>query len=139
MSLGSVSAKNLDLAACYGDSHSSAWPATVYLALFNSDPSVVSDPTTVELTSTGGYVRVALTNSTASFAAPASGSQANAIDFALPASSAAYSASFSYWAYMSDATAGYVLDSGLITGGPFTVTVPGRIVVFVAGTLVVSA
>ena len=135
MVLGSVTAKNLDLAACYGDSHSSAWPVTVYLALFVGDPTSGG----VELTvGTGGYDRLALDNDSFHFAAPSGGSQANAMDFTFPACTGPWSGDADHWGYMSLPTAGDLLDCGALAG-PITGTALGIVVNFPAGSLVVSA
>ena len=141
MSLGSVTARNLSLAACYGDGHSSAFPNTVYLAGFHGDPAttgVEMDP------ADGGYERLAVENDSTHFAAPSAGSQANAIDFNMLPASDAWTDSVTHWAYMSLATAGDVLDCGLIVDAdgnpaPFTVSTPGDQISFPAGSLVVTA
>lgn len=101
MSLGSTKARNMSLDACYGDAHSSTWPATIWLHLFVSDPTQGG----IELTSAGGYAPVSAANSTANFP-DASGGQkttATAMDFA--ASTGAWSGPADYWWFTDSQTA----------------------------------
>lgn len=141
MTLGSVTAKNLDLAACYGDSHSEAWPNQVWLALFDGNPASAG----TELGSDGGYVRVGIFNDNDNFSVPSGGEITNEVDWVFPAASADYSSTFDYWALMTLETDGEILDCGPIvesdgttplTGGPLD---PGDQVVFPAGSIVIAA
>lgn len=134
MVLASEIAKNISLDACYGGSKSSVWPATVYMALFAGDPA----DTGVELTSAGGYARVAITNDTTHWPAAAGGQKANALEVAFPASSAAWSATATHFALMSALTAGNKLDSALLTS-PVAVTAAATTVVFPANSLTLVA
>lgn len=134
MTLGSVTARNRALSACYGDAHSSVWPATLYLAMFDGDPLT----TGVELTvGVGGYARLAIDNDSTNFAAPAAGSQANAAAFIFPPCTDAWSATATHWAYMDDPDAGDMHDVGELDV-PFT-TSAGDVPTAAIGSLVVTA
>jgi hypothetical protein len=134
MALGSVTAKNRSLSACYGDAHSSVWPATLYLAMFDADPLT----TGVELTAgVGGYARLAIDNDSTNFAAPVGGAQANAADFIFPGCTDAWSGTATHWAYMDDPTDGEIHDCGPLDT-PFT-TSAGDVPTAAIGSLVVTA
>jgi hypothetical protein len=118
MPLGSTTAKNWALDACYGSNHSSVWPSTVYVALFNGNPSSGG----TELTSTGNYARVALTNNSTNFPDASSGFKSNGTDIAFPTSTGAYSASATYIGLYDNSAGGNLLDYGALSP---TLTVSG--------------
>ncbi len=87
MTLGSVIAKNESLDACYGGSHASNWPSTVYLHLFANDPTAGG----MEITG-GGYAPVAITNDTMHWPTASAGLKTNGVTETLPVSTGAWSA-----------------------------------------------
>ena len=142
MSLGSTTAKQMDLSACYGSAHSSVWPAVVYLTLWNGNPGAATPG--VELTlGVGNYARLAINNDDTQFLISGT-TIVNAVDWAFTTASGNYSASYNYWAFMTLATGGVVLDCGPVTESDGvtlkTVTVEGGDqVIFPAGGLVIGA
>ena len=133
MALGSTTAKNKALDACYGTARAATWPATLYLALYAADPSTGG----AEITG-GGYARVAVANTDANWAAAASGSKANAATFSFPTSTGAYSATANYWALISTASgAGDLYDTAALSS-PLSVTAAGITPQAVAGALVIT-
>jgi hypothetical protein len=94
-----VDAQDKSLDDDYGASHGSNAPASHDLVLFFSNPMLVSDPTTVELDSTDcpGYGRATITND-ATWAAASGGQKALAAgSVALPAPTAAWATSATYY------------------------------------------
>ena len=141
MALGSAAnpaARNMALDACYGDARSSRWPASVQLALYAGDPTAGG----TELTSAGGYARVVIANTSANFPDAAAGIKTSGSTTQLNASTGAFSAGFSHWAFL-DAS-NNLLDSGQVTdpntNAPVTITVSqaNTIVRFLAGKLAIA-
>lgn len=141
MSLGSASnptARNMALDACYGDNRSTVWPASLQLALYAGDPTSGGS----ELSSTGGYARVVVANTTTNFPAASAGVKTNGVTVSFAASTAAFSAGFNYWAFLDGSS--NLLDSGQVTdpntNSPITITVSqsNTIVRFLSGKLAIS-
>lgn len=114
MSLGSTAAKNIALRACYGDSRSSLWPATVYLRLYLGDPA----DSGVEI-SGGGYAAVAVANTDANMNVPTTGLLEPDV-FTFPTSTGAWSAVPDHWAFTDGS--GTVLDTGVVSDNPGVTT-----------------
>lgn len=141
MALGSAAspfARNIALDACYGDSKSSLWPASLQVALWNGDPAAGGS----ELTSAGGYARAVVANTTANFPNAAAGVKTSATTTQFAASTGAFSSGFTHWAFMDGS--GNLLDSGQVTdpntNAPVTITVSqaNTIVRFLATKLAIS-
>jgi hypothetical protein len=118
MPLGSAVAKNAALDACYGASRSTVWPATLYAALYNGDPRSGG----VELTSSGGYARVAYSNNGTNFGAASGGAKTNLTDIVWPTSTAAYSATATWFAFLDNSAGGNLMEVGALSP---TLTVSG--------------
>ena len=131
-------ARNMALDACDGDAHSTRWPASLQLALFNGDPTAGG----TEMTNAGSYARAIIANTSANFPDAASGVKTSGATTQFAPSTAAYSAGFNYWAFFDGS--GNILDSGQVTdpntNAPVTITVSqaNTIVRFLAGKLAIS-
>lgn len=131
MSLGSVTAKDASLDACYGDNASSVWPSTVYLRLYNTNPTLGG----TEL-SGGGYAAVAVTNNSDNWPDASAGQKMNGETFSFPTSTGAWSAAATYF-WLTDS------DFNLLDGGPLSVAVQvvdaGYLVEFPEGSVIITA
>lgn len=90
MPLGSVTYESKAFKACYGDTHSSEWPASFTLHLYNGHPLRGG----VELAATGGYAPVTVANTSANF--PVVDGEVDSPLFAFPTATAAWSATGRY-------------------------------------------
>lgn len=106
MSLGSATAKNTSLSACYGDNRSSTWPSTTTFRLYVGDPT--SGGTEV---SGSGYAGVAVANSTANMGTPSGGSL-GPISVTFPAATGSWGTP-DHWANTDGS--GNLLDTGAIS------------------------
>lgn len=97
---GSINARNASLNACYGNAHSSAYPSTVYLHLYVSDPTQGG----IELTSAGGYAPVAITNDSTNWPDAIGGNKTNGTTIDLPESTDAWSGPADYFWLADSAT-----------------------------------
>jgi hypothetical protein len=114
----STYSKDLALDACYGANKAAGWPATVYLAFFNGDPTAAG----TELTGTGGVARTALANNGTNFGAAAGGIKNNAAQWSTGVSSGAWTDPADHWAFYDALTGGNLLDSGQLVDGGGTAT-----------------
>jgi hypothetical protein len=112
MALGSTLAQNLALDACYGSSHASVWPATLYLRLYNGNPMTGG----TELTGAGGYAPVAMVNDSTHWPNASGGQKSNGVTLAFPTSSGAWSSAATYF-WLTDGT------GNLLDGGPLTLSI----------------
>lgn len=99
MPVRSTTAMNKSLDNDYGASKGANAPASHQLALFSSDPMLVDDPATVELTSAAcpGYARVTINNG-AAWAAAANGQKALAAgSVAFPATTGEWASAATHW------------------------------------------
>jgi hypothetical protein len=87
------------LDACYGDNHASNWPATIWLHIFQGDPTLGA----LELTG-GGYAAVSASNDSASYPDAAGGSKSTGVDFDFATSTGPWSAPGTYWYFTDSAT-----------------------------------
>ena len=108
MTLVSVEAQNVSLDAMYGAGKAAGAPASLQLALFAGDPSI--DGT--ELTSTGGYAAVTVTNNGTNFPAATSGRKTVAVQ-TFPTSTAAWSDVATHWA-LRNPTTSELYDTGAL-------------------------
>jgi hypothetical protein len=129
--LGSVTAQNEDLDACYGSGHASNWPATVTMRLYSANP--MSGGT--ELPSTGGYAAVSLTNNSTTFPNASGGQKSNGVAVNFPSSSAAWGAVATFW-WFTDGS-GNLLDGGPLSA-PVVVSAAGYVLSFPVGTIVIA-
>lgn len=106
MSLGSATAKNISLKACYGDTRGSDWPSTTTFRLYVGDPTASG----VEV-SGGSYAGVSVANTTAAMGTPSGGSL-GPISVAFPTASASWGTP-DHWANTDGS--GNLLDTGAIT------------------------
>ena len=140
MPIGSTQGKNDALDANYGASRSTAFPATVYLALFNGDPTVSGS----ELSpSTGGYTRLSIPNDATNWGAASSGVKSNLLTLYMPASTGAFNASANYFGFYDASVGGNLLDTGQlldISNNPTTITVSqaGVVIKFAAGSIQIT-
>jgi hypothetical protein len=130
--LGSTTAQNEDLDACYGSGHASNWPATVTLRLYSANPMSGG----VEIPSTGGYAAVSITNNTTNFPAASGGQKSNGTAFTFPTSTAAWGAVATYW-WFTDGS-GNLLDGGPLSA-PIVVAASGYVLTFPAGSIVIAS
>lgn len=97
MTLGSVKARDISLDACYGSGHASDWPSTVYLHLFQGDPTLGAPEISL-----GGYAPVAIPNDTSHWPNAAGGQKVNGQPETLPTSTGPWSAPANYF-WLTDA------------------------------------
>lgn len=105
MTLLSATEQNRSLALFYGASRGAGSSATHELALFTGDPRTGG----TELTATGGYARVSITNDGTNWPAPSGGMILGA-DQTFAASSGAWSDTATWWVL-------YAVDSGEMADG----------------------
>jgi hypothetical protein len=129
--LGSVTAQNEDLDACYGSGHAASWPATISLRLYSANPMAGG----TELPSTGGYAAVSLTNNSTTFPNASGGQKSNGIAITFPTSTGAWGAVATYW-WFTDGS-GNLLDGGPLSAH-VVVTVSGYSLVFPVGSIVIA-
>jgi hypothetical protein len=140
MPIGSTQGKNDVLDADYGASRSTAFPATVYLGLFNGDPSVSGS----ELdTSTGGYARLAIPNDSSNWGVASGGVKTNLLTLYMSASTGAFNVPADYFGFFDASVGGNLLDTGQlldISNNPTTITVSqaGVVLQFAAGSIQIT-
>lgn len=130
--MGSLSpyGRNATLDAMLGASHSSAWPATVYLAASTTDPTAsLTEP------SGGAYARKAVPNNATNFAAASSQQKSNLLDLVFATATAGWG-TITHVALMDAASGGNMLASDVL--GSAQVIVTGDTLTVPAGGLVVS-
>lgn len=133
MALGSVTARNRALDACYGTAHATSWPGTLYIAFYDNDPT----GTGVEA-SGGGYGRIAVANTDANWPAASAGQKSNGVEFVTPASTGAWDRTVTWFAIIDSASgAGNLHDYGQLAS---SVTIPAANYTarFQVGTLVIG-
>jgi hypothetical protein len=99
MSLGSVRARDMCLDANYGSQHASNWPSTVYLHMFQGDPTLGAPEI-----SGGGYAPISVPNDSSHWPNATSGLKVNGQAEAFPTSTGAWSAPATYF-WITDAAA----------------------------------
>jgi hypothetical protein len=97
MTLGSVKARNISLDACYGSGHASDWPSTVYLHLFQGDPTLGAPEI-----SGGNYGPVSIANDSTHWPNASAGQKVNGRVATLPTSNGPWSAVANYF-WLTDA------------------------------------
>lgn len=131
MAIGSDTWKNAALDSSYGSSHASMYPATVYLSLWDGDPTTVGGVEADE----PGYARVAITNNSTNWPNAAGGVKSNGTDITFPATTAGWSRVIDFWALMDGSTGtAEVMDYGMLAES-VTPTTPGYIFVFPTGAI----
>lgn len=115
-----------------GDDHTSAFGATVYLALFTATPGDTGGGTEV---STGSYARVSMTNNDTNWPNASSGQKPNGTVITFPTASADWG-TVTHWGVYSASTAGTLYWYGTI--GTSRDVVNGDGVFFPVGGLIVT-
>lgn len=103
------------LKAIFRTAHTSDFPSTYYVALFDGDPEAGG----VEPDSTGGYARLAVANTNAEFTISGD-TVTNVNDWVWPTSSAGYQTghqTLSHWALYDNSSGGSRILSGRIAPG----------------------
>lgn len=135
MSLGSVVAKNLDLAGSYGDNKGATQPTTLHGHLYVGDPTAGG----VEFVG-NGYVSPAVANTSANVGVPSAGQIASAVDISFGTSTAAWSAAGSsiptHFAWTDGS--GNLLDVLAVAANP-GVSGSGIAVTILAGNLIITS
>jgi len=93
MTLGSITARNAALDACYGGLHASNWPATLWVHLYGGNPTTGGP----ELSSAGGYAPTSFPNDDSGWSPATGGQKINASTPTFPVSTGAWSAAASYF------------------------------------------
>lgn len=106
--LSSTIAQNVSLDAMYGANKATIAPGSFHLALYAGDPNLGG----VELTATGGYARVTVTNNGTNFPAATSGRKTTTAQ-TFPTSTGAWSAVATHWGFL-DAVSGDLYDTGAL-------------------------
>ena len=109
MTLLSTAAQNASLDNDYGATKGPNAPAAHQLALFNGDPLLGG----TELTATGGYARVTVTNNGTTWPAASSGEKTSAA-ITFPTSTAAWSDTATHWVLYDDADGTTAWDCGVL-------------------------
>lgn len=109
MSILSTAAQNASLDNDYGATKGANSPAAHQLALFNGDPLLGG----TELTATGGYARVVVTNNGTNWPGAADGATTSA-SIAFATSTAAWSDTATHWVLYDNADGTTAWDAGVL-------------------------
>ena len=124
----STTAKNTVLTSLVGSSKAAGAPGTLYLALYDGNPTT----TGAELGTSGGYARLAVTSNDTNFGEATAGEKANLTTFTFPTSTAAYSAPATYVVIFDASSEGNAYWYGALSA-TVTVDAAGYNVIFSVG------
>ena len=133
----STVAANAALKALVGDDHSGDLPATLYLGLSETQPTLTAGALTgITEPAAGGYTRVAVSNSNGQWSV-ADGVAENSSQISFPEATSDYAAPVSYLVVFDAASGGEALWYGLLSNAPIAIASSVQLV-FDAGTITIS-
>lgn len=128
-------AENKVLDSILGSNHASAFPATVYVALYTTVPTTDAGSGAVEVTG-GSYARVSVTNNSTNWPNATGGLKSNATAIAFPTATASWGTVTGYGIYDA-ATSGNLILFGTLSS---TLTVgTGSTPTFAIGAFTIAA